>query len=59
MQIEERKAKIIEYRYFGGFTVAEVAEILGVSPATVEREWRLARSWLFNEITGEVEKSSN
>jgi len=50
--IDERKARVVEYRYFGGFTIEEVAEMLCVSPATVEREWRLARSWLFNEITG-------
>jgi RNA polymerase sigma factor (TIGR02999 family) len=58
-QIDARKAKVIEYRYFGGFTIEEVAEMLGVSPATVEREWRLARSWLFNQITGDAEKLSN
>jgi RNA polymerase sigma-70 factor (ECF subfamily) len=51
-QLDARKAKIVEYRYFGGFTIEEVAEMLDVSPATVEREWRLARSWLLREITG-------
>jgi RNA polymerase sigma-70 factor, ECF subfamily len=55
-QIDERKAKVVEYRYFGGFTLTEVAEMLGVSPATVEREWRLARSWLLREMTGTSEK---
>lgn len=50
-EIDERKSKIVEYRYFGGFTLPEVAKILGVSSATVEREWRLARSWLLREIT--------
>jgi RNA polymerase sigma factor (TIGR02999 family) len=49
--IDERKSKIVEYRYFGGFTLEEVAELLGVSPSTVEREWRLARSWLKREMT--------
>ena len=53
-EIDERKSKIVEYRYFGGFTLAEVADILNVSPATVEREWRLARSWLRREITGDA-----
>jgi RNA polymerase sigma-70 factor, ECF subfamily len=52
VQFDARKAKIVEYRYFGGFTIEEVAEMLEVSPATVEREWRLARSWLLCEITG-------
>lgn len=45
-QLDERKAKIVEARYFGGFTLEEVAHILNISPATVDREWRLARSWL-------------
>ena len=49
--LDERKSKIVEYRYFGGFTLPEVAKILKVSTATVEREWRLARSWLHREIT--------
>jgi len=50
-QFDERKARIVEYLHFGGFTIAEVAKMLDVSTATVENEWRLARSWLFNEIT--------
>lgn len=52
-KLDDRKAKIVEYRYFGGFTLEEVAEILGVSSATVEREWRLARTWLKREISGD------
>jgi RNA polymerase sigma factor (TIGR02999 family) len=50
-KLDERKEKIVEYRYFGGFTLEEVAEILGIAPTTVEREWRLARSWLKREMT--------
>ncbi|MDX6443931.1 MAG: hypothetical protein QOH71_1005 [Blastocatellia bacterium] len=49
--IDERKAKIVEYRYFGGFTLEEVAELLSVSSSTIEREWRLARAWLKREMT--------
>lgn len=49
-KLDERKAKIVEYRYFGGFTLEEVADLLGVSPSTVEREWRLARAWLKREM---------
>ena len=49
--IDERKAAVVEYRYFGGFTVEEVADILDIAPSTVEREWRLARSWLKREMT--------
>jgi len=48
-EIDERKAKVVEYRYFGGFTESEVAQMLDVSLGTVEREWRLARSWLRRE----------
>jgi RNA polymerase sigma-70 factor (ECF subfamily) len=50
-KIDERKAKIVEYRYFGGFTLEEVAELVGVSQSTVEREWGLARAWLKREMT--------
>ncbi len=50
-KIDERKAKIIEYRYFGGFTLEEVATLLEVSSSTVDREWRFARSWLKREMT--------
>jgi RNA polymerase sigma factor (TIGR02999 family) len=51
-QLDERKAKVVEYRYFGGFTLEEVAEILGVAPATVDREWKVARSWLKAQMSG-------
>ncbi len=57
-KIDERKAKIVEYRYFGGFTLEDVAGILDVSPSTVEREWRLARSWLRREMIGDTASSS-
>ena len=53
-EIDERKSKIVEYRYFGGFTVDEVAGMLNVSPTTVQSEWRLARSWLRREIIGDA-----
>ena len=55
-EIDQRKSKIVEYRYFGGFTVEEVGGILDVSPSTVESEWRLARSWLRREMTGDADK---
>ena len=48
---DKRKVAIVEYRYFGGYTVKEVAELLDISEATVEREWRFARSWLRKEIS--------
>ena len=49
---DPRKAKIVEQRYFGGMTVAEVAESLGISTATVERETRMAQIWLCREMKG-------
>jgi RNA polymerase sigma-70 factor (ECF subfamily) len=45
-----RKARIVELRFFGGLAVEEVSEALGLSPATVKREWTLARAWLAREI---------
>jgi RNA polymerase sigma-70 factor, ECF subfamily len=52
-ELEERKSKIVEYRYFGGFTTDEVAGMLSISASTVESEWRLARAWLRREIIGD------
>jgi len=50
-KMDELKAKIVEHHYFGGFTLKEVAEILDISLSTVERECRLAKSWLKREMT--------
>jgi RNA polymerase sigma-70 factor, ECF subfamily len=50
-EFDEFKAAIVEYRYFGGYTLKEVAELLEVSETKVEREWRFTRSWLKKEIT--------
>lgn len=44
------QARIVEMRFFGGLTVEETAHVLGRSPRTVKREWRLARAWLFREL---------
>ena len=50
-EFDEVKSAIVEYRYFGGYTLKEVAELLNISEAKVEREWRFTRSWLKREIT--------
>ncbi len=50
-ELDERKSRIVELRFFGGLKVDEVAEVLGVSPRTVEREWSLAQAWLYRELT--------
>lgn len=50
--IDWQKSRIVELRFFGGLTMVEIALILGKSLATIEREWSLARAWLFREISG-------
>ncbi len=51
-QLDERQARIVELRFFSGMSVAETAEALGFSPATVKNEWRTAKAWLFQELNG-------
>ena len=50
--MDARQARIVELRVFGGVEVKEVAEILGISPATVKREWTIAKAWLRRELGG-------
>nr|MDQ6926045.1 sigma-70 family RNA polymerase sigma factor [Candidatus Eremiobacteraeota bacterium] len=50
--VDPRQARIVELRFFAGFTLEETAELLGISPATVSREWTLARAWLHSELSG-------
>lgn len=50
--IDERQAKVVELRYFGGLSVEETAEVMETSPATVKRDWALAKAWLFRELSG-------
>jgi RNA polymerase sigma-70 factor (ECF subfamily) len=47
---DKRKAMIVEYRYFAGFTIEELADIFELSTATIDREWRAARAWLKREM---------
>ena len=49
-KLDARQGRIVELRYFGGLTVEEAAEILGVSPTTVRREWTSAKAWLYGEL---------
>ncbi len=44
------QAKVVELRYFGGLTLDETAEVMSISPATVKREWTMARAWLFEKV---------
>jgi len=49
-QLDARQSRIVELRYFGGLTVDEAAEVLGVSPTTVRREWTSAKAYLYGEL---------
>ena len=50
-QLDPRKARIVELRFFGGMSVEETAEFLGISPATTLREWNKAKAWLYRELS--------
>lgn len=50
--LDPRQSKVIELRFFGGLSVEETAEVIGVSARTVKREWRIARAWLLREMGG-------
>jgi RNA polymerase sigma factor (TIGR02999 family) len=49
---EPDKARIVEMRFFGGLTNEEIAEVIGASLSTIERQWRFARAWLYRELDG-------
>lgn len=52
--LDARKSQIVELKFFGGLTMDEIAQTLGVSRATVEREWKFSRAWLHREVSGEA-----
>jgi RNA polymerase sigma-70 factor (ECF subfamily) len=52
-ELDDSLARIVELRYFGGLTVEETADVLGISPATVKRQWTLARAWLKRALDGD------
>ena len=51
---DPRKARIVELRFFGGLNLEEIAEVIGVAPITVSREWAKARAWLHREVAREL-----
>jgi RNA polymerase sigma factor (sigma-70 family) len=51
---DERKSRLVELRFFGGLSIEETAEVLGVSPGTVMRDWTLAKAWLRREMAGNI-----
>jgi RNA polymerase sigma factor (TIGR02999 family) len=51
--LDPQQGRVVELRFFGGLTIEETAMVMGLSPATVKREWAVARAWLYRELTGE------
>jgi RNA polymerase sigma factor (TIGR02999 family) len=49
--IDPQQSRVVELRFFGGLTMEETAEVLNISPATVGREWTLAKAWLYAELS--------
>jgi RNA polymerase sigma factor (TIGR02999 family) len=54
-RIDARKCRVVELRFFGGLSVEESAEVLQVSPETVMRDWKMAKAWLYHELTANTE----
>ena len=52
-ELDPQQARVVELRFFGGLTVEETAEVLGISTGTVKREWSMARAWLRRAVSGE------
>jgi RNA polymerase sigma-70 factor, ECF subfamily len=52
-QVDTRRSKIVELRFFGGMSEEEIGVVLGVSARTVKRDWRVAKAWLYNEMAPE------
>jgi len=53
-ELDAQQSRIVELRFFGGLTIEDTSEVLGISPATVKREWVTARAWLHRAMTGEA-----
>ncbi|NOT60413.1 MAG: sigma-70 family RNA polymerase sigma factor, partial [Acidobacteria bacterium] len=51
-KFDERKSRVVELRYFGGLSIEETAEVLGISEPTVARDWTTAKAWLLREMSG-------
>jgi RNA polymerase sigma factor (TIGR02999 family) len=52
--LDAQQGRIVELRFFAGLTIEDTSEVLGISPATVKRDWVTARAWLFRAMTGEA-----
>jgi RNA polymerase sigma factor (sigma-70 family) len=49
--VDPQQSRVVELRFFGGLTVEQTAEVLGLSPATIKREWSTAKAWLYHELS--------
>jgi RNA polymerase sigma factor (TIGR02999 family) len=54
-EIDPRQGRVVELRFFGGLSIEEAGEVLSLSPATVGREWTMAKAWLYKELGGSAE----
>lgn len=50
--MDKQQAEIVELRYFSGLTIEETASVMGISPATIKRDWKMTRAWLYRELSG-------
>jgi len=51
-KIDARKVRVVELRYFGGLSIEETSEVMGISPETIKRDWKMAKAWLLAALTG-------
>ncbi len=57
-QIDEQQSRVVELRFFSGLTVEETAEVMGISKATVKRDWSMAKAWLHRELSGDTNQDA-
>jgi DNA-directed RNA polymerase specialized sigma24 family protein len=57
-KLDPRKAQVVELRFYGGQSVKESEQVLGVSPETVMRDWRLAKAWLWRELKADQQDAT-
>jgi RNA polymerase sigma factor (sigma-70 family) len=56
-RLDPRQGRLVELRFFAGLSIEESAEVLGISPATVKREWTAAKAWLYRELSARGHRS--
>ena len=57
-RIDEQQSRVVELRFFSGLTVEETAEVMGISKATVKRDWSMAKAWLHRELSGDTDQNA-